>query len=114
MTRDPRPTAPPVPGKGGTRGLDTTDTSPGARHPTTLDDYPVPTKPDRHLTRYGSPVGRPVVGTGLRQGGVPLSATHRQAPRLQGPSVTHVSVASSESSDGLGSRRPSPAGDVSG
>ena len=85
MTRDPRPTAPPVPGKGGTRGLDTTDTSPGARHPTTLDDYPVPTKPDRHLTRYGSPVGWPVVGTGLRQGGVSLSATHRQTPRPQGP-----------------------------
>ena len=134
MTRDPRPTAPPVPGKGGTRGLDTTDMSPGVRHPATLDDYlrtheagpashairfprgpacrrhgttpgrssslghsppdsaaarpsvtletTVPTEPGRHLTRYGSPVGQPVVGSRLRQGRVPLSATHRQAPRL--------------------------------
>jgi hypothetical protein len=29
-----------------------------------------PTEPGRHLTRYGSPVGQPAVGTGLRQGGV--------------------------------------------
>ena len=39
MTRISRPSAPLAHGKGGTRGLDTTDTSPGARHPAMLDDY---------------------------------------------------------------------------
>ena len=39
MTRISRPSAPLAHGKGGTRGLDTTDLSPGACHLAMLDDY---------------------------------------------------------------------------